>query len=57
MADETGSAVRDPKHWRRRAAETRALAESIEDPNAREKMLRLAEDYEKLARKTALRVD
>ena len=41
--------VSDPKHWRDRAAEMRALSETMDDVEARAIMLRLAEDYDKLA--------
>lgn len=45
------SAVHDtPDHWRRQAADTRAAAEQMSDPNARATLLRIAERYESLAR-------
>jgi hypothetical protein len=37
------ASINDPKHWRDRAVEMRALAEGMND------MIRLAEDYENLA--------
>ena len=43
------SHVNDPKHWRHRAAEARAMAESLTDPEAKQQMLKVAADYEKLA--------
>jgi hypothetical protein len=41
--------VGDPAHWHDRAAGMRALAETVKDPEASAIMLRLADDYEKLA--------
>ena len=41
--------VNDAKHWRDRAAEMRLLSDDMKDPKARSMMLRLANDYEKLA--------
>ena len=39
----------DPKHWRDRAALMRALSETTADAEAKAIMLRLADDYGKLA--------
>jgi hypothetical protein len=39
----------DPKHWRDRAALMRALSETTVDAEAKAIMLRLANDYDKLA--------
>jgi hypothetical protein len=39
----------DAKRWRDRAEEARAHAEQINDPSARETLLRIAAEYEKLA--------
>jgi hypothetical protein len=39
----------DAKHWRLRAAEMRALAETMNDVGVRALMLKLANDYDKLA--------
>jgi hypothetical protein len=47
--------VNDPDHWQRRAEEMRALAADIKDLDARATMLRIAEDYEKLAKRAAQR--
>ena len=39
----------DPKHWRQRAEEANALAEQMSDATAREMMLGIAKDYDRLA--------
>jgi hypothetical protein len=49
--------VSDPRHWYNRAAEMRALAETMADVRAKAIMLRLAEDYDKLADRAAMRAD
>jgi hypothetical protein len=43
--------INDPKHWLDRAKEARALAEQIDDPEAKRTMLRNADDYERLAKR------
>jgi hypothetical protein len=45
------SHINDPKHWRHRAEEARAMAESLTDPEAKQLMLNVAADYEKLAKR------
>jgi hypothetical protein len=42
-----------PEHWHQRAAEMRALAEMMENREHRAAMLRLADDYDKLADRAA----
>jgi len=49
--------INDPGHWRDRAEEMRALAEDVTDEQARETMLRLARDYDRLAERAELRSD
>jgi hypothetical protein len=49
------SFINDPAHWLRRTAETRALAQSMSDPQSKEAMLRIAQDYEHLAERAKLR--
>ena len=41
--------INDPKHWRHRAKEARALAQQMGDPEAKRKMLKNADDYDRLA--------
>jgi hypothetical protein len=45
----------DPKHWRQRAEQARALAEQMSDPASREMMLGIAKDYERLAERAEQR--
>lgn len=40
----------DAKHWRSRAEATRSKAESLEDDTSRCRLLKVAEEYDKLAR-------
>ena len=39
----------DGRAWRARAAECRAIADTFENPETREKMYRIADDYERMA--------
>jgi hypothetical protein len=49
--------INDPGHWRDRAEEMRALAQDVQDEAARQTMLRLAQDYDRLAARAEQRSD
>ena len=46
------SKLNDPKFWSSRADEARTITEQLEDQGRKELMLRIAEDYDLLARLT-----
>jgi hypothetical protein len=48
------SILDDPEHWRQRAEESR-LDEQLDDPIARAAMLRIDEDYERIAEQARVR--
>jgi hypothetical protein len=41
--------VNDPRHWRDRAAQMRAMSDWMKDAETKAAMLKLAEEYDKLA--------
>ena len=45
--------VNDPKHWRQRAEESRALAETLSDSVARNQMIEVAAAYDRMAERAA----
>jgi hypothetical protein len=49
------SFIFDPKHWHTRAAEARAIADKLDDPQSKETMLRIAMEYQHLAQRAAER--
>jgi molecular chaperone GrpE (heat shock protein) len=48
--------INDPKHWRERAEEARTVADEMTDEGSKKKMMRIAEDYEELARRAERRL-
>ncbi len=45
-----GRTIQDPKQWRKRARDMRAMADGMTVlPSARTSLLRIAEEYERLA--------
>jgi hypothetical protein len=56
MCDRSKIPINDPKHWRERAEEARTVADEMNDPDSKRKMLRIAEDYEELARRAEKRL-
>ena len=48
--------INDPKHWRARAEEARTVADDMTDEKSKQMMLRIAADYEELARRAEQRL-
>jgi hypothetical protein len=48
--------LNDSEHWRARAEESRILAEQISDETSKKMMLKIADDYEKLAARASARL-
>jgi len=47
--------LNNPESWRQRAAEARAIAGGMTDPDAKRTMLEVAQSYERLAERAELR--
>ena len=45
----TKNPLHDPDHWRKRAAQTRAKADMFAHPQSKVRLLRIAEEYDRLA--------
>src|SRR5262245_37257649 len=48
--------INDPKYWRERAEEARTVANEMTIPDAKRRTLRIADDYEELARRAKRRL-
>ena len=53
----SSSHINDPEHWRQRAQDMRRLAQDVNDSAAKQTMLRIAADYDRLAERASLRSD
>jgi hypothetical protein len=49
------SFINDPEHWLQRAEQMRTLADEVHDDQAKETMLRIANDYGHLAERAEQR--
>jgi hypothetical protein len=45
-----GSVINNAKHWRMRSEEIRTLVDDAQDPGVKAMMLRIAADYDRLAK-------
>jgi predicted Rossmann-fold nucleotide-binding protein len=48
--------LNDPKHWRGRANEMRCMAQEMADPESKRMMVKIADDYESLAKRAEVRI-
>jgi hypothetical protein len=51
-----GVRINSPEHWRERAEEVRALAETVDDAAVKSKLLEVAAEYDRLAERAAKRM-
>ena len=51
------SLYNNSEHWRERAEQMRFVAQAIADAKSKASMLRIAEDYEKLAERAEIRTN
>jgi hypothetical protein len=49
------SILDDPEHWRQRAEEARSIADQLSDPESKRTILRIANDYERMAEHAEVR--
>lgn len=57
MAMPTKPFYDDPDYWHARAEEMRVIADQMMEIETKARMLRIAEDYEKLAERAERRID
>jgi hypothetical protein len=50
------SLLNNPAHWQLRAEETRLLAAQLLDPESKATILKIAQEYERLARRALTRM-
>jgi predicted Rossmann-fold nucleotide-binding protein len=48
--------INDPQYWRDRAEAARTLADELTGPDSKRRMLRIAQDFEELARRAEQRL-
>jgi hypothetical protein len=55
VAQMPSSLINEPEYWRARAEEIRALADDMKNPDAQKTMLKVADDYDRLAKRAEAR--